>query len=59
MKLNDLVKAKCVEVECPHWGLIKIGFDALDFYWWEDCRDSGLEITFKCVCGEQHEILRY
>lgn len=50
------VLPRCLEVCCPHWGWVKIKFDVLDFYYWEDCRNKGMEITFTCVCGEQHQI---
>jgi len=57
MKYADVVEVKCLDVECPHWGWIKIPFRGLVLYWWEDCRDRGIEITFKCpACGEEHEI---
>jgi hypothetical protein len=52
------VKARCLEVNCPHFGWVKVNFSDLDFYYWDDNEDGdrGLEITFKCVCGEEHEI---
>lgn len=55
----QVVEAKCVEVNCPYWGFIKIKFSDLDFNYWEDCRDRGIEIKFKCPCGEEHEIMHW
>jgi hypothetical protein len=55
-KQPALVKARCVEIDCPHWGWVKVKFDNLDFDWWQDDYDSDLTITINCICGESHEI---
>jgi|WetSurMetagenome_2_1015567.scaffolds.fasta_scaffold01454_22 hypothetical protein len=47
-----------MDINCPHFGWVKVKFSDLDFYYWEECRDKGMEITIKCVCGESHEILK-
>jgi hypothetical protein len=53
----SFVKARCIEIECPIWGWVKIPFSIISVYHWNDCRDSGYELTFKCpACGEDHEI---
>jgi len=31
MKYADVVEVKCLDVECPHWGWIKIPFRDLFF----------------------------
>jgi hypothetical protein len=54
---KTLVETRCMEVNCPHWGWIKIPVSIIDFYYWQDCRDSGHEFTFTCpACGETHEL---
>ena len=56
----DQVKAKCLEIECPHYGKTKIDFKSLDFeQYWDRRYGYELTITFKCpACGEEHEILK-
>lgn len=59
-KTPQLIEVRCVEINCPHWGWLKVKFEDLDFNWWDvpGC-DSGLEVFINCPCGEEHEIKRY
>jgi hypothetical protein len=52
------VKAHCLEVECPHWGIVRIGFWDLERHITGcECRGLDVEFSFTCpACGETHEI---